>query len=79
MSHDEHLAEIIAASSVGREIDPAKLLALLRPLFSRPQHGPRLTPTQLRAYQDLTSEERDVLIRCLEVLRAEISEISSRR
>ena len=77
MSYDEPLAEIIAANSVGRKIDPSKLLAFLRPIFERSQHSPRLTPPQLSAYEDLSRDERDVLIRCLQVLQEEVSKTCS--
>ena len=78
VSHDERLAKIIAAHTDGKEIDPAKLLDFLRPILSRSEDGPRLTPTQLSAYEHLSRDERDVLIRCLEVLRTEAMEICSR-
>jgi len=77
MSRDQHLAELIAAHSAGRDVNQPKLLAFLSPLFTRCQHAPLLSSAQLSAYESFTREEREVLIRCLECLRNEVAEAVS--
>ena len=78
MSGDQPLPELIGAHSMGKDIDQSRLLAFLSPIFTLSQRDPRLSPSQLSAFERLSRSEREVLIRCLEHIRKEVTEIGPR-